>query len=71
MKVPPKRKGNTTGVRTGFTPGTLNESPSEKEGKYKRQSFTVSRGNTLNESPSEKEGKSRRHALHDVIIAPQ
>ena len=37
---------------------TLNESPSEKEGKcnpHKRQS---PRADTLNESPSEKEGKS-------------
>ena len=35
MKVPPKRKGNfyIHGGRNIFT-GCLNESPSEKEGKY-------------------------------------
>ena len=37
---------------------TLNESPSEKEGKY-TQTLTDKDGKTsLNESPSEKEGKS-------------
>ena len=37
---------------------TLNESPSEKEGKYESRRFTAGRLTALNESPSEKEGKS-------------
>ena len=58
MKVPPKRKGNTGGFNLkNPLNGSLNESPSEKEGKF----LTVSNGGSarrrLNESPSEKEGK--------------
>ena len=35
MKVPPKRKGNTPATLHSFLlPGALNESPSEKEGKW-------------------------------------
>ena len=38
----------------------LNESPSEKEGKYNlTQPYRVLGTHRLNESPSEKEGKSR------------
>ena len=37
---------------------TLNESPSEKEGKCTRQRMYPTTGKALNESPSEKEGKS-------------
>ena len=34
MKAPPKRKGNfVVGAWNGITKATLNESPSEKEGK--------------------------------------
>ena len=59
MKVPPKRKGNSApGSRCRLLP-SLNESPSEKEGK---SVCWVSRkrriSSSLNESPSEKEGKS-------------
>ena len=36
---------------------TLNESPSEKEGKCCRETVRPSRAIALNESPSEKEGK--------------
>ena len=36
---------------------TLNESPSEKEGKYNPQNVNEDKRPTLNESPSEKEGK--------------
>ena len=59
MKVPPKRKGNNC-VPAGrrLRPVGLNESPSEKEGKYefiRRNQICLRR---LNESPSEKEGKS-------------
>ena len=36
MKVPPKRKGNPeTGCRQGYEVESLNESPSQKEGKWK------------------------------------
>ena len=36
MKVPPKRKGNLVPVARDDAEETLNESPSEKEGKYRR-----------------------------------
>ena len=58
MKVPPKRKGNRDnraerrGIRT-----TLNESPSEKEGKFWARLARTAKCISLNESPSEKEGK--------------
>ena len=39
------------------SPKSLNESPSEKEGKLNRRDG-VGQAMTLNESPSEKEGKS-------------
>ena len=59
MKVPPKRKGNAADESHADAPhATLNESPSEKEGKSisSRTSNTPTPA-TLNESPSEKEGK--------------
>ena len=37
---------------------TLNESPSEKEGKWRTRRTADSANRSLNESPSEKEGKS-------------
>ena len=36
---------------------SLNESPSEKEGKYGAKNWVVEKLKALNESPSEKEGK--------------
>ena len=36
---------------------TLNESPSEKEGKCTQQNVNLRHRHALNESPSEKEGK--------------
>ena len=39
---------------------TLNESPSEKEGKFLAVIANAANTRTLNESPSEKEGKLRR-----------
>ena len=59
MKVPPKRKGNYTIVPKGwvFASG-LNESPSEKEGKFWIAAYYGQPELSLNESPSEKEGKS-------------
>ena len=41
-------------------PQSLNERPSEKEGKYRTPAPTTSNQAPLNESPSEKEGKSHR-----------
>ena len=38
----------------------LNESPSEKEGKFASSSGSILSDDRLNESPSEKEGKWRR-----------
>ena len=58
MKVPPKRKGNFQGAVFRFHPlSPLNESPSEKEGKFALNLDAVFKKRTLNESPSEKEGK--------------
>ena len=59
MKVPPKRKGNQH-VKIGDNCAhcSLNESPSEKEGKLTRRGRNGVRQIGLNESPSEKEGKS-------------
>ena len=42
---------------------SLNESPSEKEGKYPVYAFVFERLKGLNESPSEKEGKFPRQFL--------
>ena len=57
MKVPPKRKGNLVLAWVRSALPSLNESPSEKEGKFaigfEEQHFFL----PLNESPSEKEGK--------------
>ena len=39
MKVPPKRKGNVALLVLTAGDNTLNESPSEKEGKYKQISL--------------------------------
>ena len=58
MKVPPKRKGNEGWVPNPVWPHTLNESPSEKEGKSKESKLVLAPTQAaLNESPSEKEGK--------------
>ena len=59
MKVPPKRKGNSgMGCPSCRVYMTLNESPSEKEGKFVRTDPPMAiRESSLNESPSEKEGK--------------
>ena len=59
MKALPKRKGNAVKgfpFRGRFI--SLNESPSEKEGKFRRRvSAATPPPRCLNESPSEKEGK--------------
>ena len=58
MKVPPKRKGNQPARDRGNTYSyALNESPSEKEGKFNPSPRRRPRKLALNESPSEKEGK--------------
>ena len=64
MKVPPKRKGNSRDCLffQGFFPPGLNESPSEKEGKFGYAGSGRDGKAGLNESPSEKEGKFRSRA---------
>ena len=59
MKALPKRKGNARlSRRTAAVSASLNESPSEKEGKCPLVAVeTLARALCLNESPSEKEGK--------------
>ena len=42
MKVPPKRKGNhASRLPHPNVPGSLNESPSEKEGKFVRATYLL------------------------------
>ena len=65
MKVPPKRKGNW-GNSDGsvHVASALNESPSEKEGKFQRiGGHHAHHMLTLNESPSEKEGKLCKYSV--------
>ena len=60
MKVPPKRKGNDDRDNSHDNGKSLNESPSEKEGKCLRGHAAKGLLHVrLNESPSEKEGKFR------------
>ena len=60
MKVPPKRKGNPVLLNFLHLGGdSLNESPSEKEGKSGMIVAVIFGVIGLNESPSEKEGKCR------------
>ena len=62
MKVPPKRKGNTSSMAAPSPcPQSLNESPSQKEGKSSSPKLaTHARQPSLNESPSKKDGKLLR-----------
>ena len=58
MKVPPKRKGNPPLPPSAPSQIALNESPSEKEGKFELCPRILHVAVlALNESPSEKEGK--------------
>ena len=57
MKVPPKRKGKSRLVDRRAQSSSLNESPSEKEGKEDIKGLFRRFWESLNESPSEKEGK--------------
>ena len=57
MKVPPKRKGNADFETLAHVIAGLNESPSEKEGKWRVCARMCLSSTCLNESPSEKEGK--------------
>ena len=74
MKVPPKRKGNADSTESyGSLKEPLNESPSEKEGKWGCLRLIAQYFLSLNESPSEKEGKRdtggaalvARHSLNE------
>ena len=68
MKVPPKRKGNTCPLENHEErENTLNESPSEKEGKFPLNHPPLT-ASTLNESPSEKEGKLAVIALFALAL---
>ena len=72
MKVPPKRKGNSYTKRWKPVFAALNESPSEKEGKFHSLNDRRCRNHALNESPSEKEGKSQTVVVRHVVSqAPQ
>ena len=69
MKVPPKRKGNPARDRGNTYSIALNESPSEKEGKWGNVAIAASSNISLNESPSEKEGKFPAQGAHVRIVA--
>ena len=58
MKALPKKEGKFTDpyART-HAHMRLNESPSQKEGKYGRIDTCIFKVGSLNESPSQKEGK--------------
>ena len=73
MKAPPKRKGNLRWlVRACSANLTLNESPSEKEGKSEKCRLGRAILDTLNESPSEKEGKSGNAKIDEQsCVSPQ
>ena len=67
MKALPKRKGNQPSPSPYRLPhASLNESPSQKEGKFRDFAVLVPAGGRLNESPTEKEGKSVR----SILMAP-
>ena len=57
MKALPKRKGNIGRTLTLLQHLRLNESPSQKEGKFFHWSADGPLTLSLNESPSQKEGK--------------
>ena len=72
MKVPPKRKGNLGFEFTERIYAPLNESPSEKEGKYCLQRVAEGNHAALNESPSEKEGKCDfLDSVTEKVLLPQ
>ena len=72
MKVPPKRKGNTSvTIGPGLAIFSLNESPSEKEGKSAGAAAVKAGASCLNESPSKKEGKLCTSALEVLYTSPQ
>ena len=62
MKALPKRKGNLNAAMSKTEAASLNESPSEKEGKCGTGSRNPASRECLNESPSEKEGKCKSSA---------
>ncbi len=71
MKVPPKRKGNLeTKGRKEHENLSLNESPSEKEGKSGTFAASIVMTTRLNESPSEKEGKFFGYSTHPRAAVP-
>ena len=72
MKVPPKRKGNSVIIVPGVAVSPLNESPSEKEGKYAlEKTANEELDKALNESPSEKEGKCKNPGSNPRTLDPQ
>ena len=68
MKVPPKRKGNRSVSCAYHPPPSLNESPSEKEGKFAADGPANAAKGALNESPSEKEGKYNGQSARAPIL---
>ena len=68
MKVPPKRKGNFRARAAAANLPSLNESPSEKEGKFGTYAPRKTQKPSLNESPSEKEGKSETICPDDELF---
>ena len=70
MKVPPKRKGNFGLHSVLESCYSLNESPSEKEGKCPGDQSTAAQNRPLNESPSEKEGKFEVSCVLSAVFEP-
>ena len=71
MKALPKRKGNSHYVAgNDFFIVGLNESPSQKEGKFITVNTFIPFSESLNESPSQKEGKYLHVGDHERGLYP-
>ena len=58
MKVPPKRKGNPARRVGGYRRQGLNESPSEKEGKFHGWNFNLVKAEASMKVPPKRKGNA-------------
>ena len=71
MKVPPKRKGNMSGAKLSDRPVSLNESPSEKEGKSPAEHPTAELFQPSMKVPPKRKGNAVFNAGEDGWHGPQ
>ena len=72
MKVPPKRKGNGNSV--GIPPRflvALNESPSEKEGKYTPSPMAAAMSAPSMKVPPKRKGNAQQMDTAAAVLDPQ